>query len=122
MATASVQNIFDDVRAYLGDTQVVGGEVMTNSFLLGTAASGTAGSGSLFGEPYRTMFSKLTGASKRVQPNVYVVLPANTTVLIPSTYNIVDFSEPEMIEERPAPNSIAIASTDTGTPITVTTS
>jgi hypothetical protein len=37
-------------------------------------------------------------------------------------YNIVDFSEPELIEERAAGQQIAIASTDTGTPINVTTS
>lgn len=119
MATATVQQILDDVRGILSDTQKTGGEVFTNAKLLGTGANG---GGSLFGEPYRSMFSKLSGASKRVQPNVYVVLPAKTTVLIPSTFNILDFAEPEMIEERPATNSITITSTDTSTPIVVTTS
>lgn len=123
MATCTVSNVFDDVRSLLSDTQIAGGEIFTNNYLLtGYSSGGTLGSGSLFGEPYRTLFGKLTGASKRVQPNVHVVLPANTTVLIPSTYNITDFSEPEMIEERPAAGSVAIASTDTSTPINVTTS
>lgn len=122
MAVCTVQNCFDDVRAYLGDTGVVGGEVFTNNFLLGTSASGVAGSGSLFGEPYRSLYSKLTGGSKIVEPTVVIVIPANTTVVIPTTYNIVDFGAPEMLEERTAPTGIPIASTDTGTPITVTTS
>jgi hypothetical protein len=123
MAECTVQQIFDDVRSMLGDTQISGGELFTNNFLLtGSVSGGTPGSGSLFGEPYRTMFSKITGGSKRVQPTVYVTLPANTTVLIPSTYGLVDFSEPEFIEERQAPIAVAIASTNTGTPIEVTTS
>jgi len=101
----------------LHDTQVAGGEVFTNAYLLGV--NGT--NGNMLGEPYRTMYSKITGASKRVQPNVRVVLPANTTVLIPTTAGIVDFGEPELIEERMAGTQIAIASTDTSTPIDVTT-
>ena len=122
MAECTVQNCLDDVRSMLGDTQVVGGEVFTNNFLLGTVGSGVAGSGSYFGEPYRTMFSKITGASKRVQPNWMVTLPSLTSYLIPVAYGILDFSEPEYIEERAAGTAIAIASTDTSTPINVTTS
>lgn len=121
MAQCSVQNIFDDVRSLLHDTQVAGGELYTNNYLLtGYQSGGVVGSGSLFGEPYRTMFGKLAGGSKRVQPNAYIVLPSNTTVIIPSTYNITDFAEPEMIEERPATAGITISSTDTSTPIKVT--
>jgi hypothetical protein len=122
MAECTVQNVFDDVRSLLSDTQIAGGEIYTNNYLLtGYTTGGIAGSGSLLGEPYRTMYSKLAGASKRVQPTVYVVLPPNTTVLIPTTYNIVDFSEPEMLEECAATNPIAITSTDIATPINVTT-
>ena len=123
MAECTVQNVFDDVRTMLADTQIAGGELYTNNFLLsGYNVGGTPGSGSLFGEPYRTMYSKLLGSSRRVRPTAYVVLPASTTVLIPSTYSIVDFSEPELIEECAATSSIAVASTDTATPINVTTS
>ena len=117
MALCTVGNIFDDVRMLLHDTQVVGGETFTNAYLLGTAGT----TGNMLGEPYRTLYSKITGASKRVQPNVRVVLPLDTSVLIPETYNIVDFSEPELIEERSAGTQIAITSTDTSTPIVVTT-
>jgi hypothetical protein len=121
VAFCTVQAVLDDVRGYLSDTQVVGGEVFTNAYLLGTQGSGVAGNGSLFGEPYRSMFAKMIGGSKRVQPNVDVVLPAYTSQLIPETVGITDFSEPEYIEERMATTPVAILSTDTGTPITVTT-
>ncbi len=111
MASCTLNDIFNDVRGFLSDTQVAGGEVFTNSYLPVH-----------FAEPYRSMFKRLMGGSKRVQRVVYVVLPAYTTVLIPSTQAITDFYEPELIEERPAPSPIAIASTDTSTPINVTTS
>lgn len=113
MATCQVQDIYDDVRGILSDNNnVPTGELFPNSYFTTNKNA--------FGEPYRSMFSKITGGSKRVQRVVYLVLPANFNVLIPSTYGIVDFSEPEMIEERQATNSIAITGTDTGTPIIVT--
>ena len=110
MAICTPQNIFDDVRGYLNDTQVSVGEVFTNAMLQVH-----------FNEPYRTMFGCLMGASKRVQRTAYVMLPANTTVLIPATAGITDFGEPEMIEERAATAAIAISTTSNSTPITVTT-
>ena len=113
MATCSVQNIYDDVRGILSDNLLVPtGQLFNNSYFTSNPNS--------FGEPYRTMFARMTGGSKRVQRVVYVVLPQLTNVLIPSTYGIVDFSEPEMIEERPAVNAVTITSTDTSTPIIVT--
>lgn len=112
MATCSVQDIYDDVRGILSDNvNVPTGELFQNSYFLSNKNA--------FGEPYRSMFSKLTGASKRVQRVVYLVLPANFNVIIPSTYGILDFSEPEMVEERAATNSIAIAGTSSTTPIIV---
>lgn len=115
MATCTLQDVFQDVRGFLNDTGYLGsiptGESFTNAVLP-----------PYFGEPYRTLFSRLVGSSKRVQRVVYLTLPAPTTVLIPSTYGIQDFSEPEMIEERLAPTATLIASTDTSTPIQVTTS
>jgi len=114
MATATLQEIFQDVRGFLADTgylnSIPTGESFTNAVLP-----------VFFAEPYRTMFGRLQGASKRVQRVVYVVLPATTSVLIPRTYGIEDFSEPEMVEERPATNATAISTTSTTTPIVVTT-
>lgn len=109
MAVCTLQNIFDDVRGYLNDIAIPGGEDFTNSFLLVP-----------FSEPYRTMVGRLQGASKRVERTVYVVLPANQSVLIPSVAGITDLGEPEMLEERLAPNAIAITGTSAGTPIVVT--
>ena len=111
MPTCLLSDIFNDVRGLLSDTQVAGGEIFTNSYLQ-----------IHFAEPYRTMFGRLQGSSKRVQRVFSVVLPALNSVLIPANYQILDMSEPVMVEERPAPNSIAITSTGTATPIQVTAS
>lgn len=113
MATVSLGQIYQDVRGILSDTQIPTGELFPNSYFASTANANA------FGEPYRSMYSRMAGGSKRVQRVVYIVLPPSTGVVIPATYNIVDFSEPEMIEERPAPLSIAVTSTSTATPIAV---
>ena len=110
MAICTLQNVFDDVRGLLHDTQVSGGETFTNTMLQVQ-----------FNEPYRTMFGCLMGASKRVQRSSYVLLPSNTTILIPATVGINDFAEPEMIEERASTSATAISATSNTTPITVTT-
>lgn len=110
MATCTLQQIKETARAYLSDTQIPGGEVFTDSYLQ-----------LQFEEPYRRAFRNLQGLSKRVQKVAYVNLPASTTQLVPSAYGIVDFAEPESIEERPAQTPIAIATTSNATPIVVTT-
>lgn len=110
MANPTLQDVFDAARGYLHDTQVNGGEVFTNTALQQS-----------FNQPYREMFSRLMGVSKRVQRITYVNLPPLTTILIPSAYAINDFDEPEVIEERPAQNAIAIATTSNATPIVVAT-
>ena len=109
MATCTLLDVFNDVRGLLHDTQVSGGETFTNTMLQVQ-----------FNEPYRTMFGCLMGASKRVQRTAYVMLPANTTVLIPANAGITDFGEPEMIEERPAVTSKTISTTSNASPIVVT--
>lgn len=110
MPTCTLENVFSDVRGILSDTQISTGEIFTDTYLPPH-----------FAEPYRSMFARLLGSSKRIQRVIGVVLPINQTVLIPSTYNITDLSEPELVEERPAPSAIAVTSTDTSTPINVTT-
>ena len=101
----------DAARGYLHDTLVPGGAVWTNTNLQ-----------THFNEAYRQMYNCLAMASKRIQKVIYIPFPAYTTVLIPASYQITDFSEPEIIEERPMPSTpIAIVSTDTSTPINVTT-
>lgn len=100
---ATLEQVFQSARTYLNDQ---GDLVYTDSFLQNH-----------FAEPYRRMYSCLAGTSKRVQRIVYVDFPAYTTVLIPATYGLTDFSEPELIEERPALNPVTIATTNTATPI-----
>lgn len=113
MATVTLGQIYQNVRGLLNDVQIPTGEVFTNNYFINNPMA--------FGKSYRSMFARMIGGSKRVQRVVYVVLPPQTTVLIPRTYGIEDFSEPEMIEERPAGGpAIAITSTDTGTPIIAT--
>lgn len=109
MPTFTLSDVFSDARGLLNDTQVAGGELFTNSFLPVH-----------FAEPYRTMFSRLAGSSRRVQRAVYVVLPASTSILIPSTAGILDMTAPELVEERPATTAVTISSTNTTSPILVT--
>ena len=99
----TLEDVLNAARGYLNDPLA---QTYTDSFLLPS-----------FNEPYRRMFSCLAGTSKRVQRIVYLDFPAYTTVLIPATYGLTDFSEPELIEERPAYNPVTITSTDTSTPI-----
>lgn len=109
MASSTLQQVFDAARGYLNDTQVPGGETCTNTMLQVH-----------FNEPYRRMFRCLQGLSKRIQRFAYVTLPANTTVLVPSAYGMTDFSEPEILEERPAQSSLVIVSASNSTPIICT--
>jgi hypothetical protein len=108
MADYTIQNVYDQARALLRDTQVSGGEDYTNTVLA-----------PFLGEAYRRLFSALMGASKRVQRITYVNFPFDTTILIPSVYGISDLFEPILLEERAAGANIAIVSTTNTTPISV---
>jgi hypothetical protein len=103
LSTATLEQTYVQARAYLNDPNAY---VFTDAYLQPH-----------FAEPYRRMYSCLAGMSKRVQRIVYVDLPAYTTILIPATYGLPDFSEPELIEERPALSPVTIVSTNTSTPI-----
>lgn len=60
--------------------------------------------------------------SQEVQREVYYTLPANTNVVFPSSLGVTDFAEPQQVWERGNVQSLAVASTTDGTPITVTLS
>jgi hypothetical protein len=109
MPTATLQNIYDQTRAELHDTQVVGGETATNSNLQPH-----------YQQAYRRMWRTLAGVSQRVEKFAYINIAAQQQTLIPSTVGLLDFAEPEVIEERMAATTANIASTDTSTPINVT--
>jgi hypothetical protein len=109
MPSPTVEQVFNQARAILRDTQVVGGEDYTDVVLA-----------PYFQEAYRRMYTGLFGAgSKRVQRIWYVNFPYDTTVLIPSVYNVFDLFEPVLVEERMAGSNITIVSTSTTTPISV---
>lgn len=108
MASPKLQEVFDQARVYLHDTQIAGGEIWQNAQLQ-----------IHFNEPYRRMFNCLMGVSKRVQRIVYANFGPNQTVLIPQNYGITDFAEPAMIEERPANTPIAIQVSSNTTPIII---
>lgn len=107
----TLQKVFDLARANLGDTQNNGaGEVFTNSRLQ-----------LHFENAWNEMYECLQmHSSPRIMRDFYWVLPALTETFSPQGNGLLDFSEPEFIEERGNSNEVAIVSTDTGTPIKVT--
>jgi len=93
-----LSDVYTLARALLGDDQISTGEVFTNTILL-----------PYFSIAYREMWRAMTNiGNPRVHRVVYYVLPANTTVLVPSTANITDIAEPEVVEERGAFTTFAI--------------
>lgn len=84
-------------REILGDTEG-GGQIYTNAILLGHVQSAVR-------EMFRTMRNL---ATTRVIREIYYILPANTTVLLPVTMGINDFAEPISIAERGGLSSVAI--------------
>ncbi len=107
----TLQNVFDQVRqAYLNDASIVStGQVATNAALAGP-----------FSAAWEQLIQQSTGASRRIEKTVYLNLPANQNIIIPSAFGLNDFSEPELIEERPAPVVVTGTATTATTPIQIT--
>jgi hypothetical protein len=108
----------DQARARLGDDDVLGGEIFTNSVLLPHAQ-----------QAVRELWRVLRGAQDPfVLADAYYILPANVSVLDPATAGLNDFPEPEAVEWATAGTPIAITSSTSGTAadgtpiVTVTTS
>ena len=97
MAECTVRNIFDDVRTMLGDSEILACEILPASLLLTDIATGGTASGCCRAIPDDVL--RLAGASggpaERLRHFCRRTLPSR----VPSTYNIIDFSEPELIEE-----------------------
>lgn len=105
------QQVLDAARGWINDTAVPGGANWPNARLQVHAATG-----------YRKMFDALAGiANNRVRHTVYFQLPKYTTIWVPSDGKVTDMDEPEFLSERASVVTGAIASTDTSTPINVTT-
>ena len=101
----TLQNVFDAARGYLTDPYE---QWFPNSALQLP-----------FNEAYRRMWNCLATETARVERTVYITLPTLTTVIIPSVYGMNDFSEPEVLEERQANQSITIVGTTATSPISV---
>ena len=98
---------------WLSDNGVVStGEIFTNAVLQGNP----------FPTAYRKMYDALGCiGSPRIRREFYHILPAYTSVFVPSSVGILDMAEPEFVDERQSVSSVAITATGTTSPIQVTT-
>jgi hypothetical protein len=109
MPNETLEQVYNQARALLRDTQVVGGEDYTDVTLA-----------PYFQEAYRRLYQAMMAASaKRVQRTIFANLPALTTILIPATINCFDIFEPILVEERAAGTNIPIVTTSNTIPIIV---
>lgn len=110
MATETVQNVLDAARSWLSDNGVVSsGEVFVNSVLLPH-----------YSTAYRKMYNAMASlGTARVRREFYHLLPAYTTLLVPSSIGVTDMAEPEFLDERIGITSVNITSTGTSSPIQV---
>lgn len=105
----TLQNVYDLTRARLGDVQVAGGEVFTNTVLQ-----------NYFGMAWRELYQALSvTGSPRIVRYFYWILPAENQQLSPAAIGLTDFAEPEYVEERGNINFHSIVSTSNATPIVV---
>jgi hypothetical protein len=112
MATATLQNVYDAARSWLSDNGLVSaGEIFTNAVLQPH-----------FATAYRKMYDSLGCiGSPRIRREFYHILPAETSIFIPSSVGIQDLAEPEFLDERKSVAAVAIAATGITSPIQVTT-
>lgn len=106
------QNVCDDARGLLNDTDVTGGEIFTNTGLQTHRE-----------RAYRELFDVMAQVqTPRIERVIYWIVPANSTLVSPvGTIGMKDFSEPILLEERNSLTTVAISSTGTSSPIQVTT-
>lgn len=112
MAQETLQNVFDAARSWLADNIAVSaGESYTNALLQPH-----------FATAYRKLYDAMGNlGSFRVVRFFYYNLPAYTTMLVPVAIGVTDMAEPNTVAERGGVTSVAITSTNTATPIQVTT-
>ncbi len=109
--TVVVQNVYDDVRALLqggsSDTTWGVGNDIVQPF---------------FARAYAAMWGIMRWAGmQQVKRDFYFLVPAYTSIVNPVTIGIPDFGSPAQVWERGNVQTWQIATTDTGSPITVTT-
>src|SRR5579885_1687207 len=98
MAKPVLEDIFTQCRSLLGDDQVAGGQIFTDTILQPFVASAI-----------RELFRAMRGTEDPfVLSDAYWVLPANTTVLDPATMGLANFDIPEWIEWQLPATEIAV--------------
>lgn len=107
MADCTVNDVFTDVRTFLGDTAAT---VYTDERLL-------PGLGVAIREIYDCLDRWRLPYAERT---AYVVLPANTNQLTPAQAGIVDMGEPIALAERGSVTQTAITGLTNATPIVIT--
>lgn len=98
MAQPTLTNVFDECRSRLGDDEISGGQIYTDTVLLYPAQAAV-----------RELFKNMRnfGVGKVVR-EAYYVLPADTSVLQPVTAGITDLSAPIGMGERGGLTSVTI--------------
>lgn len=106
MSFPTLTELYESTRAKCGDTEVSGGQIYTNAVLLPHIQ-----------EAVRVMWRGLRNlAVPRVHKVFYFTLPANTSILHPSTALITDFSEPAgLVSARGGITSAAVTGATPGT-------
>lgn len=108
----TLQNVFDQTRGLLQGGDTSGAYGLTNAVLQVS-----------FNLAYPEMWQAMASVgTPRVRRRFYYVVPAFTTQVSPVGIGVTDMAEPGLMGERGGLTSIAIASTNTGSPIQVTTS
>lgn len=112
MSFPTLSEVYTQARAKCGDTEVVGGQIYTNSILLPHVQEAT-----------RALWRGLRNlATPRVQRTFYYTLPANTSIFYPQTALITDFSEPSgPVCQRDGLTAVAVAAaTQNGSNLDIT--
>lgn len=98
MAKPIVSDVFNLARLRLGDDQIAGGEIFTDSLLT-----------PFFGMAYRELFRALiSGTLPLSLCTQFATLPPNFGVLDPATAGWLDFEGPDMVEWRPTALSFTV--------------
>ena len=113
MSFPTVTEIYGQARASLADVEVSGGQIYTDAVLLPFVQ-----------EAVRRLKSVMKNVSDAmVIKTFYYVLPANTSVLAPSTAGITDLTQPIYVEERGDLSTASVSAATQGTGVlNVTTS
>jgi len=104
MAFPTLENVYDAIRMKLGDDEVSGGQIYTNTRLLGSVQHAV-----------RDLFRVMAKVGNpRVIKNVYYNLPAYTSVLRPSTAGISDMGDPIGLWARGNVSTLSVSSATPG--------